>query len=412
MLTLRARYVFPVASPPLQDATVTVDRGRIVHVGNAPASADLLDLGNVALLPGLVNAHTHLEFSQLTSPIGRPGSGMAEWIRDVVAYRRQSASTATDAAIRTGLTECLTQGVTTVGEIAQPGWPTRVVAESQINTTVFLELLAPVSQRVGPAIEHAHDHIRAASRSTAWRPGLSPHTPFTVHPSLLDAAISLSAQHAIPLAFHLAESADEMELLASGGGPLRNLLEELGAWQPGLIQPDSRPVDYLRRLAAAHRTLIIHGNYLDAEEIALLAQYRQRMSVVYCPRTHAWFGHRPYPLQEMLDAGVCVALGTDSRASSPDLSLLAEMRQVAHDHPQVGRDIVLQLATIHAAQSLGLSPQIGSLEPGKWADLTAIQLPDHDAADPHELLFDTQAPVVGVWCKGVQRLTRPRKDTE
>jgi cytosine/adenosine deaminase-related metal-dependent hydrolase len=412
MLALHARYVFPVTSPPLQNAVVTVEHGRIAHVGNAPPTAELVDLGNVALLPGLVNAHTHLEFSQLTSPIGCPGSGMAQWIRHVIAYRRQSGNMSADAAIRAGLAECLAQGVTTVGEIAQPGWPANVVAESPVNTTVFLELLAPVSQRVGTAIEHAHNHVHAASQSVAWRAGLSPHTPYTVHPSLLEAAVSLSAQHAIPLAFHLAESADEMELFTSGGGPLRILLEDLGAWQPGLIASNSRPLDYLSRLAAAHRTLIIHGNYLDAEELALLARHRQRMAVVYCPRTHAWFGHRPYPLHEMLDAGVCVALGTDSRASSPDLSLLAEIRHVAHTHPQVTRDVVLRLGTLHAAEALGLDQQIGSLEPGKWADLTAVRLPDHDAADPHELLFDAQTPVVGVWCKGIQKPVTPHKDTE
>ena len=162
----------------------------------------------------------------------------------------------------------------------------------------------------------------------------------------------------------------------------------------------SRPLDFLRVLAEAHRTLVIHGTYLDDEEIAFLAGHSARMSLVYCPRTHAWFGHRPYPLEKMLAAGVRVVLGTDSRASSPDLSVLAEMRHVAAKFPAVPRYEVLRMGTLLAAAALGYDAVTGSLEPGKYADLSVVALPERDEADPYALLFDSDSPVVGSYFQG------------
>jgi cytosine/adenosine deaminase-related metal-dependent hydrolase len=221
-----------------------------------------------------------------------------------------------------------------------------------------------------------------------------------VLPQLLTAAVSLSATCHVPIAFHLAESRQELQLLRSGSGPFRDYFDELGTCDPDLFGRGTRPLDYLHTLAAAERTLVIHGNYLDEEEIAFLAEQAERMSVVYCPRTHAYFGHDAYPLGQMLAAGVTVALGTDSRASAPDLSLLAEIRFVAERHPTLARNVVLQLGTINGARALGRDQEIGSLEPGKYANLAVVALPDHDAADPHELLFDFDGPVLATWYRG------------
>jgi cytosine/adenosine deaminase-related metal-dependent hydrolase len=214
-----------------------------------------------------------------------------------------------------------------------------------------------------------------------------------VHPELLKAVVALSATERVPVAIHLAESPEEMELLSSGTGPLRTLLEDLGAWDGGLVRPGTRPLEYLRLLATADRALVIHGNYLDDEEIGFLAAHAERMAAVYCPRSHEWFGHRPYPLEKMLAAGAVVALGTDGRSSSPDLSLWAEMRAVARRHPSVPLSRVLEMGTIQGARALGWAADIGSLVPGKQADLTIVALPDHDAAGSYELLFESSGPV-------------------
>lgn len=399
--TLRARYLFPVTGEPISDGVLSIAGERIVAVGRQPGGAEVEDLGNVAVLPGLVNAHAHLEFSDLSEPLGSPGMGFVDWIRRIIQRFRQQRSTSRGPIAR-GLQECIRSGTTTLGEIAQPGWPADLFEAATLEATVFLELIAPTPERIGPLLELAPQHIRAADPSGQWRPGLSPHAPYSVLPQLLSAAVSLSASGRVPIAFHLAESREELQLLRSSSGPFRDYFEELGTCDPDLFGRGTRPLDYLRTLAAAHRTLIIHGNYLNSEDIAFLAERAERMSVVYCPRTHAYFGHDAYPLEQMLAAGVTVALGTDSRASSPDLRLLAEMRFVAERYPTLARDVVLRLGTINGARALGRDHEVGSLEPGKYANLAVAALPDHDATDPHELLFESERPVVATWYRGCQ----------
>ena len=159
-------------------------------------------------------------------------------------------------------------------------------------------------------------------------------------------------------------------------------------------------------MPSAHRTLVIHGNFLDDEEIGFLADNAAKMAVVYCPRTHAWFGHPPYPLEKMLAAGASVAVGTDSRASSPDLSLLAELRHVARSCPAIPPQVVLQLGTSRAAAALDCDRESGDLAPGKWANLAVVALPDRDAADPYELLFDSDGPVVRTYYRGEEAYER------
>ena len=399
----RARYVFPVDGPPIPDGLVVVDGRQIVAVGRHGASLSLppqqtRDLGNVAILPGLVNAHAHLDFSNLTSPLGTPGIDLADWIRRVMDYRRHAEYTTDPVTI--GLDETLRCGVTTLAEIAQPGWSIDPVANSPLGITVFQELIAPTADRVADAWALAAAHVDKGAGSADWQPGLSPHAPYTVHPRLLNAVIGLSADKRVPVAMHLAESREELELLQQGTGPLRTLLEEVGAWDSTTIRPGARPIEYLRLLVSAHRTLVIHGNYLDDEEIGFLGANAARMTVVYCPRTHDWFRHDPYPLEKMHAAGVAVALGTDGRGSSPDLSLLAEMRFVARRHPAVSLHRILRMGTILGAKALGRQNRVGSLEPGKQANLLVVALPDGDATDPHELLLHSEQPIVACYCNG------------
>jgi cytosine/adenosine deaminase-related metal-dependent hydrolase len=124
------------------------------------------------------------------------------------------------------------------------------------------------------------------------------------------------------------------------------------------------------------------------------------MSVVYCPRTHHYFAHSHHPLEKLLASGVNVALGTDSRASSPDLNLLSDMRHVAHRHPAIAPKTVLQMGTIAGAKALGRETEFGTLKPGRPANLTVVPLPDREEADPHRLLFDQNAPACATWFRG------------
>ena len=391
---LKARYVFPVSSPPIADGVVTTAAGRIVAVGREAAGCTPRDLGNVALLPGLVNAHTHLEFSDVHRPLGRPRMAFPDWIREVVAFRRARGEQGASPVLK-GLQESLAAGTTSLGEIARPGWSAGAMTSSRLVPTVFLEAIGLARNLLEPKLNDAREHLDYGVAAGGWRPGLSPHAPYTVHPDLFASLVTLAAANKAPVAFHLAESPEELELLAGGGGPFRALLMELGAWDPTAIAAGTRPLDYLRRLAACDRALVIHGNYLDGEELDFVAAHADRLSVIYCPRTHAYFGHARHPLPRLLAAGAHVALGTDSRASNPDLSILAEMRFVARHFPEIPPAGVLELGTVAGARALGLEADVGSLAAGKVANLAIVALPEREARDPYELLFDSDRPVTG-----------------
>jgi cytosine/adenosine deaminase-related metal-dependent hydrolase len=401
MKTFKARYIFPVAGKPIRDGILTLDGDRIASIGSHDDGeiGEIHDLGNVAIVPGFVNAHTHLNFSDLSKPIGEPGIDFVAWLHKVMAFRRELGVIAQNP-IELGLQESLRHGTTTLGDIAQVGWTVGPNVAVSPSLFLFQEIIGPVPNRIPAAMEIAKKHCGEKNTSPFRWPGLSPHAPYSVHPELLTALVQLSTERRIPLAMHLAETAEEVQLLRDGDGPFCDFLKMLGAWNPAEQPCGRRPLDFLQQLAAAHRALIIHGGYLDSDEIEFLSQNAERMAVVYCPRTHVWFNRKPHSIEKMLAAGVSVALGTDGRGSSPDLSLLNEMRCVAQQHPTIPLSQILQLGTLGGAFALGQESCIGSLERGKQADLTIVGLPNHAAADPHELLFDNDASVTACLCRG------------
>ncbi len=154
------------------------------------------------------------------------------------------------------------------------------------------------------------------------------------------------------------------------------MLQELGVWDPSTFSPVTPILGFLQQLAEAPRSLVVHGNYLNAEELEFIAHHRDQMSIVYCPRTHRYFGHRKYPLVEMLAADINVAIGTDSRASNPDLNLFEELKTVASEFPQTPWNKILELGTLNGAIALGWDPVLGTITPGKRAALTLVRLPE------------------------------------
>jgi len=349
------------------------------------------DLGNVALLPGLINAHTHLEFGTLAQPLGGPGLPFTSWIRQVIAWRRAQAQGGVDprpAAIHAGISESANAGCRTLGEIATLSWLGSQVYQL-LRGTVFLELLGMGRDRERELLTAAQQFL-AEARQQSWpfQVGLSPHAPYTISRSLLTEIVRLSAEARRPIAMHLAETREELELLAGGGGPFRELLVDVGAWHPEAFG-GATPLDYLKLLGRSQRSLVIHGNYLSDEEIAFLAAHGDRMSVVYCPRTHNFFGHTAYPLAKMLAAGARVVLGTDSRASNPDLNLLRELRFAAQQHPDVSPARLVQLCTRDAAEALGIGGDAGSLDVGMPAEVTVVPLNEAAYSDPWEALLQS-----------------------
>ncbi len=392
MWSLRAGMVFTVDGPPMPGGTLRVRGERLAQVSPYSSDSPTYDFPHMAILPGLVNAHTHLEFSHLDVPLGQPGMGFTDWIRTVLSHRR-TESVPKSEAIAAGVQESLRHGVTAVGEIASPPYEIDTLSRGSLEATVFGELIGWSRERFAESMQAWEPFRDQDAQEESWQFGLSPHAPYSVS---LENTLTAVEKHrkCMPYAMHLAESAEEMRFLETASGPFRALLEELGIWRENLFSGGRTPLDYLSVLARADRFLCIHGNFLSEEEIDFLSQHREKAGVVFCPRTHAYFEHLRHPLPELLRAHVPVALGTDSRASNPDLNLLAEIDLVVRSFPQVSPQTVLEMGTRTGAQLLGREGQMGNLAPRKLANFTVIRWPESPSKDAHEAIFQDGLPEV------------------
>jgi cytosine/adenosine deaminase-related metal-dependent hydrolase len=409
--TLKARFLIPLDQPPIEGGVVTVEGDRISAVGTRPSpGAKIIDLGDVALLPGLINAHTHLEFSDLDRPLGTRGMRLVDWIRLVIARRSHTTSDLRQS-IAAGLEESLRHGVTTVCDITTADLGVYPDLSHGPDVVAFLEVIGFSRARAVSALRAAEERIELSRRAGGDQPqfgpltsGLSPHAPYTVGLRLLRDLRDLANRHQLPMAMHLAESREELELLATSDGAFRELLEERSMWDDQTLMPQSGPLECLLLLSRAPRCLVIHGTHIGPLERALLRQHRERMTLVYCPRTHAYFNSDGYPLTAALQAGVRVVLGTDSRASSPDLSILNEVRHAAAAHPDVRPSQLLRMATLEAAESLGRTDEIGSITPGKLAHLTAVPIDPNCRRTAEEAVIESSEPPLATWYRGVRMM--------
>ncbi len=410
----RARWIVPVDGEPVANGFVEIADGRIVAIDDRAAD-DVVDLGRVAIVPSFVNAHTHLEFSNLLWPL-EPSEPFTEWIRRLVGHRakwigrltnpRAKSSDGFGEIVFQGLDECLAAGTSAVGEIATDYWDPGVFAADRPRAVVFRELIGLSKERAEQQLAVAGEHLGSGRDGEPFVRGLSPHAPYSVHPDLYRALVALAAKHAAPLAIHLAETLAELELLERGTGEFRTMLEEFGVWNPEAFARSRRPLDLLEPLAELDRALVVHGNHLSPDELAFLGE-RPRLHVVYCPRTHDYFGHprtRPHPWRELLDAGGSVCLGTDSRASNPDLSLFREMQFLRSRFPDVMPRRILELGTAAGARALGLDDEFGSLAVGRPAHLAVVALPPGADGDPFAALLAADSAVVasafaGTWSR-------------
>ncbi len=405
--TYRARWIWS-AGRWLEGGRVTVAGRQIIAVG-AQRQTDEIDLGDQVLLPGLVNAHTHLEFSGLAAPIPYDKT-FASWIRNVVSWRKEQTDHTVSAAIGLGLSESARWGVTTLGEISTRYWDTPTALDlpkcdisrspsPHPQLVVFDELLGLQPEATQTQMADACRHVmvgatqpwEASPPESDWQPnwtaGLSPHAPYSISRELFSETISLAIVASCPLAMHLAETREELELLANGTGPLVELFTEWGLWKPGQRAAFRSPLQVLQQLSDLPRVLVIHGNYLTSEELDSIAG-RDQFSVVYCPRTHRYFRHDRYPLAALLDRGIRVALGTDSRASNPDLNLLSELRHVAQLHPEIAPATLIEMATRHGAEALGIGHSVGTITAGMRADFCLLPLAP-GIRDPFEAVLRT-----------------------
>ena len=389
--------------PPLAGGWVRIERGRVVAIGRRRPSGPVVDLEDAILLPGLVNAHTHLEFSDTAAPLDASG-GLPSWIERVVALRRARSGDATDEAARTraaiaaGLAESTREGVTAIGEIATSS-PLDVSIGPGPRVRVYREALGLSGSAIRAALHRLTRDV-GRGESTAALAGISPHAPYSVATALGRAAISLAKQRGTPVAMHLAESRDEAELVTTGRGLFRDVLERLGAWQPEQPPRLLSAADWITQLARAPRGIVVHGTFLpeDPQAMARLARHRDRLCVVVCPRTTQRLSGSLPPVSAFLAANIRVAIGTDSRASNPDLSVLAECRTLV-EAGLVSPAQALHMATRTGAWAIMLEHTSGLLAPGRPADL-AILRPATPFTNPYEAALAPTTQVIATFCKG------------
>ncbi len=392
----------PVLGRVIDDGAVEVRDGRITAVDRASCfvGGPVEDLGEVALLPGFVNPHTHLELSHLAGRVSTD-EGFVSWVEKLVRvlWACGDAEPQIKAAVRSGIRQSLAAGVTAVGDITRlPELVRPLLREAPLRAVSFGEVIAVGSMRshLAAALTAATD---AAAVSPSLRIGVSPHSPYTVEPDGLRKCAERAQALGLPLAVHLAETDEEAAFTTEHRGELKSYLARLQVWDDAVPCPQRRPV----QLAAdtgllIHTTVIAHANYVTDTEILQLADAGAH--VVFCPRTHAAFGHAPHRYRDMLDAGVNVCVGTDSLASSPSLSVLDELRWLHGTAGGPDPHTLLGMGTIRGARALGWDDAIGSLTTGKSADFAVVALDPHGPPDPVENILCGERAVTATYVRG------------
>jgi cytosine/adenosine deaminase-related metal-dependent hydrolase len=368
-MIIRARTIVTMAGDPIDNGAVFVQGDKIAGVGRfddirREHRGDLLDLGERVLLPGLINAHCHLDYTVLRGKIG-PHQSFADWIRAINAEKAELSEQDYVNSINAGFAEAQRFGTTTIANLT--AFPNLVAAiREPVRTWWFAELIDVRNpERADEIVDQAVANLSGAK---CW--GLAPHAPYTASPCLYARCEEIARQQDALLTTHLAESNDEMLMFRDGTGPTFDFLKNIGRPMDdcGRETPVSR---FLRTRTIDDRWIIAHLNELDAGDFDLLRR-APKFHVAHCPRSHHFFQHPAFALQRLRGLGFNICLGTDSLASNSDLSLLAEMRELLSEHSAVSPREALEMVTTNGAAALGQRDALGCLATGAYADMIAL----------------------------------------
>lgn len=383
MITYTARWVLPICAPPIEHGGVTVDGDRIAYVGpraNRPSS-DHVDLGDAMLMPGLVNAHSHLELTVMRGFL--EDLDFPRWILRLNGVKRAvlDRDRMLDAA-RLGLMEGVRHGVTTYADTCDSGVAFDAMLEAGVRGIMYQEVFGPDPARCDESLAALREKVaELRPRETSLvRVGVSPHAPYTVSDALYSAVARYAEEENLAVAVHIAESEAERQLVTAADGVFARGLRARGI---DVVRRARSSIELLRSTGVlSRRPLLIHCVRLEESDADAVAA--SGSPVAHCPASNAKLGHGIAPLLELLDAGIVVGLGSDSVASNNRMDILAEARAaVLGQRARVGRHDALcardalSLATLGGARALGLDSEIGTLEPGKSADLAAFPLDAH-----------------------------------
>lgn len=395
MRRLRARLVVPIGTPPIRNGVVALEGGRIASIAphdGSPAE----DLGDVILLPGLINAHCHLDYSAMRGAI-LPSTSFATWIRRINDLKRTLTDAEYLASIEDGFAELARHGTTTVCNIES--FPELMVRmhPPPLRTWWFYELL-DIRNRI-----HTEDVVAGALSFFDERPqwpggfGLSPHAPYTTSLDLYRLARHCCTKYGMPFTTHVAETAEEYEMFADAAGPLHRMLAGLGR-----DMSDTGGTTPLATLldggALPPDALLAHMNIVAESDWPRLRG--TRFSIVHCPGCHLYFGRAPFPAERFVAEGFNLCLGTDSLASNQRLDMFREMQLFRRAHPSIDTPAIVRMATTNGATALGQAGQIGVLAPGARADLIAIPAEAGGDTDVWEQILWHNGPVAGSWVDG------------
>ncbi len=396
-MIVKARIVVTMDGPPIEHGAIVIDDDHIVAVGRyeemrALDAGPIVDLGERVVLPGLINAHCHLDYSMLRNSISPPASFTA-WVKRLNALKRELHDDEYLAAIQRGFEELKRWGTTTVCNIeAFPELMARM-PETPIRTWWFYEMI-DIRHRVtsedvvaGALTFFQHGGAKFGGF------GLSPHAPYTASRQLYQLANECAATMEMPRTTHVAESREELAMFRDAAGPLHEFLSSLN--RPMGDCGNATPFQILWRSGAIDRNWILaHMNELDETDFALLAEAAPNGGphVVHCPGSHRYFGHSPFPFRRLHEMGLNICVGTDSLASTDSLSLLRELRRVRENEPWLSTEQLLRTITINPARALGRGGQIGRIAANALADLIALPtagLVEH----VHEEILTEERPI-------------------
>jgi aminodeoxyfutalosine deaminase len=398
----RAAWVLPIAAPPIRNGWVAVEAGRIVDCGaghppaGSPVAAPSSGTEPVAIMPALVNAHTHLELSYMRGLVP-PAASFDTWVRAMLSLRRQHRDPfAADIIHAAGaaIVEARNTGTGVIGDISNTLVSARLLADAGMPGHVFHEILGFNAPDPHALLSEARARVGVLDPGDgSVRVTVTPHAPYSVSPALFT-AVAESAGGGLT-SIHLGESPEEIHFLNHGGGQIQAMLQSLGAWNPGWTPPRCGPVEYIDKFGLlSERLLAVHGVQLSYRELAQLTA--AGATLVTCPRSNRWVGAGDPPVERFYASGVRVAIGTDSLASVEDLSVFAEMAAIRRLSSDVPARAILESATRVGAEGLGFGREFGTIEAGKRAALLAVRVPD-GIEDVEEYLVGGIAPGQLTW---------------
>ena len=397
-----APFVWCCKNKFLKDAFVIVEKNTIVDVRTSlnpdeKSNLKIISFPNTIILPGFVNAHTHLNLSILKGKI-KPTRNITKWFKKLILLRQSMSTYDFNSSYEIGVKESIQDGTTTVADITDMGTAYSIMKKYGLRAVLFYEILGMKEDFYLPRLSEKIQILEGFPEDELIKPGLSPHSPYTVSPELFHLCKEIASKYNLNLHIHLSETVDEVKFTKFGKGRIFNFLKETDFINSDYVPPRISPTKYLREIGMFDKPLVLaHCNYLDEEDMEIIKA--SGSSVVFCPSSHSFFKHKNHPFKKLISLGINVALGTDSLSSNSTLSILDELKFLMKHYPDIDIEELLEMATINGAKALELENKIGTIEPNKCADLIAINI-GNKSTNPLRAIFNKDSKVIATIVNG------------